>query len=177
MFYRIELGANHIGLGRYDLAEKDLVRVIRLADNSTRFEQWRGMPIAYHQLSQAMLGQQRLKEAFAAAQRSFAKALALADDRVIGTAWYGLGLVSAKMNPQDLPITVRGKIYMPGDCFSESVRLLRRANGDSTGAFREQALTMRAWAEYETIQGNDRRSQILEFEAQALAEEVGVTLT
>ena len=177
MFYRIELGANHIGLGRYDLAEKDLVRVIRLADNSTRFEQWRGMPIAYHQLSQAMLGQQRLKEALAAAQRSFTKALALADDRTIGTAWYGLGLVSAKMNPQDLPITVRGKIYMPGDCFSESVRLLRRANGDSTGAFREQALTMRAWAEYETVQGNDRRSQILEFEAQALAEEVGVTLT
>ncbi len=176
MFYRIDLGAAHIGLGRPDLAEKELVRVIRLMDNKTRFEQWRGMAMAYHQLSRAMLGQQRLTEALAAAQRAFLMALALADERVIGITWYGLGLVSAKMQPQELPIMVQDKNFMPGDCFSESVRFLRRANGDSTGAFREQALTMRAWAQYETEQGNERRGQILGFEAQALAEEVGLTL-
>jgi class 3 adenylate cyclase/tetratricopeptide (TPR) repeat protein len=176
MFYRVELGATHVGLDRHDLAEKELVRVIRLADNSTRFEQWRGTFRAYYHLTKAMLGQKRLMEALAAAQRSFNQALALADDHAIGIAWYGLGMVTARMDESDLPITVRDKIYMPDDCFSESVRLLRRMNGDSTGAFREQALTMWAWAQYEMEQDNERRSQILKYEAQALAEEVGLTL-
>ena len=176
MFYRVELGAAYIGLGRYDLAEKELVRVIRLADNSARFVQWRGMARVYRRLADAMLGQERMGEALAAAQQAYRQAVALADDRAIGVAWYGLGLVAAKLNPRDLPVTVREKIYMPGDCFSESVRLLRRANGDSTGAFREQALTMWAWAQYETDQGNERRSQILGSEAQALAKEIGLTL-
>ena len=176
MFYRIELGAAHIGLGRYDLAEKELVTVIRRADNSTRFEQWHGMSMAYHHLTNAMLGQGRFMEALAAAQRSLTQASALADDRAIGVAWYGLGLVAAKMNPQDLPIFVQDKSFMPGDCFKESVRFLRQISGDSTGTFREQALTMWAWAHYEMVQGNERRSQILRYEAQALAEEVGLVL-
>jgi class 3 adenylate cyclase/tetratricopeptide (TPR) repeat protein len=176
MFYRIELGAAHIGLGRYDLAEKELVTVIRLADKNTRFEQWRGMSMAYHHLTTALLGQGRYMEALAAAQHSLTQALTLADDRAIGIAWYGLGLVAAKMNAPDLPIPIQDKSFMPGDCFTESVRYLRQISGDSTGTFREQALTMWAWAQYEMVQGNERRSQILRYEAQALAEEVGLVL-
>ncbi|MBE2222408.1 MAG: AAA family ATPase [Anaerolineae bacterium] len=175
MFYRLELGAAYVGLGRFDLAEKELVGVIRLADNSTRFEQWRGMSMAYHHLARVMLAQGRWMEALAAAQRSVAQASALADERMIGKAWYGLGLVTAALPPQELPITVRDKSYMPDDCFSEGVRYLRQAGGDSTGTFREQALTMRAWAQYEGVQGNERRSEILALEAQALADEIGLT--
>ena len=176
LFYRTEIGAAYVGLGRFDLAEKELMRVIRLVDNGARFVQWRGMTKAFRHLSAALVGQRRLVEALAAAKRAYSKAVRLADDRALGMAWYGLAQVAAQMDAQDLPITVKEKIYMPGDCFSESVRFLRRANGDSTGAFREQALTMWAWAQYETAQGNDRRSQILGFEAKALAEEIGMTL-
>jgi tetratricopeptide (TPR) repeat protein len=176
LFYRTELGAAYVGLGRYDLAEKELLRVVRQVENGTRFVQWRGMTKAYRHLSAALTGQKRLGEALAAAQRGYTKAVKLADDRALGMAWFGLGQVAAQMHAPDLPITVKEKIYMPGDCFSESVRFLRRANGDSTGAFREQALTMWAWAKYETAQGNERRSQILGFEAKALAEEIGLTL-
>ncbi len=176
MFYRMELAAAYVGLERYDQAEIEIVQVIRLADSNSRFVQWRGMAQAFHHVTQSMLGQGRLTEALAAAKRAFSKAILLGDERMIGIAWYGLGLVSAQLDAQNLPITIRDKIYMPGDCFSESVRFLRRANGDSTGAFREQALTMAAWAAYETKQGNARRSQILAYEAKALAEEIGLTL-
>ncbi len=176
MFYRMELGAAFVGLKQYEQAEIEIVQVIRLADNNSRFVQWRGIAQAFHYATLALLGQGRLIEALAAAKRTYSKAILLRDERMLGVAWYGLGLVSAQLAPKDLPITIRDKSCMPGDCFAESIRYLRRANGDSTGAFREQALTMAAWAAYEMKQQKSRRSQILASEAKALAEEIGLTL-
>lgn len=176
MVCRTELGAAHVGLGRYDLARKEIGRVVRLADNRSRFVQWRGMTVAYRHLASALRGQERIDEALAAAKHAYTQAIVLADARALGMAWFELGQVAAKLSPSNLPITVDEKIYMPTDCFAESVRLLRRATGESTGAFREQALTMNAWAQFEAAQGNERRGQILGDEARALAEEIGLTL-
>ncbi len=176
MEYRSHLAAAYVGLAQFDLAERELVRTLNLAENKMRFVHWQGASFAYGQLSQTLLGQNRREPALAAAQKAYQHALIMADDRSVGAAWYALGLVAWRLPIENLPILVNEKIYMPADCFSESIRLLRRVNGDSIGTFREQALTMWAWGQYEEAQGNSSRSQILFSEARALAAEIALSL-
>jgi predicted ATPase/class 3 adenylate cyclase len=176
MWYRVHLAASRCGLAQYDLAEKEILRVLHLAEDRARFAHWQGLSFAYSQLAMALHGLNRVTEALAAAQKALAHGVIMADDRLVGWGWYGLGLTSASLPQTALPISVNDKTYMPGDCFNESLRLLRRANGDSTGAFREQALVLWAWAQYETSLGNRPRSQILRYEARAVADEIGLSL-
>ncbi|MBK8985724.1 MAG: AAA family ATPase [Chloroflexi bacterium] len=174
MAYRTDLGGALASVGQHAVAERLLRRIIQYAESKEAVGQWRGTGAAYLFLAEAVLGQGKTAAAQQAVLQAQTLALHMADDRLRGITWYVMGLTSRQMSPEELPLMLNDRAYQPGDCFQESLRLLRRAGGPSPRTYREQIRTLQAWAEYEAAQGAASRSNIMRQEAAALAEELGV---
>jgi len=172
MFYRVDLGGALAGVGHYPAAERLLRRIIQYAESKETIGQWRGLGQAYLFLAEAALGQEKTAVAQDALLKAQDVALHMADDKLRGITWHGLGQ-AAQQNGSTQTLMIDERPYKPSDCFKESLRLLRRAGGNSTATYREQIRTLQAWADYEATQSNESRSAILRQEAAALAEELG----
>ena len=97
-------------------------------------------------------------------------ALHMADDKLRGEAWHLLGSIAAQLPAEALPLELHHREVRAGDCFQESLRLLRRVGAGTMATYREQITVLRSWAAYETTQGNIRRSETMSREADALAD-------
>ena len=168
--YLSNLGAARVGLGQYKAAENDLRMVIQALEATG----WGGLAETYCYLAEACLRQNNLDDALAAAE----KALALGRERErmehVGAAWRVLGLIAASTSA---PIVIgerrytgrlrggdTGKLirshytgelrkYLPDDCFSRSLKIFTDLRMK-----REQARTLRAWAEYELSKGRKEQA-------------------
>ncbi|MCA9874129.1 MAG: AAA family ATPase [Ardenticatenaceae bacterium] len=172
MFYRTDLGGALAGVGHYLPAERLLRRIIQYAESKETIGRWRGLGQAYLFLAEAALGQEKTPIAQEAILKAQTVALHMADDTLRGASWHVLGLIAAQLPAHALPLMLAERPYQPGDCFQESLRLLRRAGGNSTATYREQIRTLQAWADYEAAHGSAARSDIMRQEAAALAEEL-----
>ena len=177
MFYRVDLGGALAGAGHFEAAERLLGRVIRFAERKDAPGHWRGLGQAYLFLAEAALGQGKTAVAQQAILQTQTIALHMADDKLRGIAWRLLGQIGLQLPPESLPFMLDDRPYRPGDCFQESLRLLRRAGGASSRTYPEQIRTLQAWADYETTQGNHSRSDIMRQEAAALAETLAEPVT
>jgi tetratricopeptide (TPR) repeat protein len=174
LFYRVGLGAALTASGFHRAAEKQLKRLIEYAEDKEQIGDWRGLGAAYLFLAETLLGQGNTAVARSAIYKALYLARHMADEKLQGLAWQVLGRTAVQLPPEELPVVWEERPYGPADCFQESLRLLRRAGGNSPSTLRDQALTLHAWASFEAGRGNAQRSQMMQQEAAALAAEVGL---
>jgi class 3 adenylate cyclase/tetratricopeptide (TPR) repeat protein len=174
MSYRVDLAAALRQTGHTETAERLLARLAQYAENKAHMGSWRRLGRVYLFWAEALLAEGKATAAAQAGQQAAELAFEMADDRLRGEAWRVLGLAADQLPEGKRPLRLNDHPYTATDCFQESLRLLRRAGGNSSSAFREQALTLRAWAAHEAAHGRPTRSQIMSQEAEALAAEIGM---
>ena len=155
-------GARVGGLGEYSAAEADLRRAIHMAESSG------GLGIlseAYRFLAEALLGQGKVEAALAAARQALALGQEHNQPLHIGGAWRALGMVAAEL-PE--PIAIEDQAYDAAACYAESLRIFTEK-----GIERERVWTLRAWAEYETVQGDRERGGVMWQEAREIFASLG----
>jgi predicted ATPase/class 3 adenylate cyclase len=165
MSYRSNLGGALVGLGEYSAATNELNKVTRLSKDVARVVHWIGLPKTSLFLAEAYLGQEDVAEALTAALQAHAQAQPIGDPLLMGAAWRVLGMVAARLPPEELPLIVNGAPYSPPGLYAESMRVLRENSTESAHAYREQAQTLIAWSAYERARGNYQPS--IEMRAQA----------
>jgi class 3 adenylate cyclase/tetratricopeptide (TPR) repeat protein len=150
LIYQANLSGARLGLRQFEQAETDLRQVISqtLTPNSCI------LPEAYTFLSEAYLGQGNLCEAVQTALKAIALAQESENSLYLGGAWRALGRIGARVpassGQSSGPATHPDLSGLPPlHCFAESLRLFRLINAEG-----EQAVTLRAWAEYELEQGH-----------------------
>jgi tetratricopeptide (TPR) repeat protein len=130
-----------IGLGEFAAAEADARRAIELAGEAG----YHVLPEAHRFLSEALLGQERLEEAEAAALH----ALSLSRDENpdhLGHAWRALGRVAGRLGR---PVQAGERAMAAGDCFGRAVEVFERS-----GMEPERARTLRDWGALEREAGD-----------------------
>lgn len=170
VFFRTDLAGALVGLENFAAAERLLRRVIQFAESKDMMGGWRGLGQAYLFLAAAMVGQGDTAVAQQAITQAHTIALHMADDKLRGEAWHLLGRIAAQLPAEALPLELHHREVRAGDCFQESLRLLRRVGAGTMATYREQITVLRSWAVYETTQGNIRRSETMSREADALAD-------
>jgi len=150
LIYLANLSGARLGLQQFAQAEMDLRHVI----SQTSTPNSCGLPEVCTFLSEACLGQGKLSEALAAAQKAIALAQESESSLYLGGAWRALGRIGARMlivpsQPTGAATVPDPPDHAPPHCFAESLRLFRLINAQG-----EQALTLRAWAQYELEQGH-----------------------
>ena len=170
MWFLSNLGATRIELGQFDVAEADLRRVIEMAGSA-------GSAIladTHRYLAEACLGQDKLADALAAAQRALALGQESGAQEYIGAAWRALGLVAARLTE---PILIEKatsgerQAYEAAACFAQSLRIYVE-----TGMEGERAHTLQTWARYELEHGDRQRGAAMWHEARELFARLGVEL-
>lgn len=152
--YRTNLGGALIGLGEFKSATKELQQVTSLSKDMALVVNWIGLPKACSFLAEAYLGQKEIAEALTTALQAHSQARQYGEPLWLGATWRVLGMVTAELASDELPIIVEGAEYDSRACFAESMSLLERITGDRNSAYREQSLTLRAWAAYEKRNGD-----------------------
>jgi tetratricopeptide (TPR) repeat protein len=165
MTFLSNLGGARVGMGEYRVAEYDLRRIIRWAEIAG---QGGWLSSTYRFLAEACLGQGEREEALATARRALMLSQEVDAPALIGGAWRTLGKVLAQ---EAGPIVIGDQTYDTAACFSESEQILAEI-----GAEGERARTLRAWARYETGQGNSSRGKELWKKALSLFEQLGMVL-
>lgn len=86
-------------------------------------------------------------------------------------AWRLLGSVAAELPPDDLPVVVGERPYLPTECFQRSLDIL----SDVVMKFEhERALTLRTWATFEIYEGDKERGKQMWYEALAIFSALGM---
>jgi len=159
-----------VALKNYKAAEDDLEQAIHLAGTAGCWV----LANTYYYLAEACLGQDKIKEASAAALRSLS--LGQEDDaqEYIGAAWRALGIIAERTGKPVQVIDRQTK--EPGDfaaqsCFAESARIL-----SETGLDGERARTLREWGHYEIKHGEDASGIKKLQEAREIFEKLGAVL-
>lgn len=147
--YLSNLSAARLGLRKYQQVEADVHEALALVDGSN----FCAHSETYAFLSEACLGQGKLKEALAAAQRALGLARESENDLDLGIAWRTLGQVlgvSSKGEDGGPPdgVAVNQPENDPHVCFRESHQVFKKINAES-----EAARTLRAWAEFDLQNG------------------------
>jgi len=147
LVFRSNLGGARVGLGHCEQAETELREVITLVGDSG----FGDLSETYRFLAEALLGQGRVEEALAAAQRALALGAAVGAPEFIAIAWRVLGQVAAWLPaPVRIPEPESGVMreYTPSQCFEESMRI-----SEATGMKGEIPRTLRSWALFELQKG------------------------
>lgn len=168
--YRTNLAAALIDLGQTRTALAELQRVLALAENVSRVVSWVNRHEVYRLLAQVYSQQNDVATALAAAQQALELLPKFRHTAVSGAIWRVLGQIAAQFGQ---PITVNEQSYSAAACFEESLRHLREQPG-SLGTKREQVLTLRAWADHLTRQGDEARADALRAQAEALTARLGL---
>jgi tetratricopeptide (TPR) repeat protein len=161
--YLTNLCGARLGLGQFAKVEDDL----RLAISLTSDPNSCSLAETYTFLSEAFLGQGKLAEAGAAAERALNLARESENELYIGGAWSLLGRVASALRNQPrqagtkpLEVTRPGALLPgneaggmalpdPASCFAKSLEIFRKIQAKG-----EVARTLRAWAECDLL---DRR--------------------
>lgn len=148
--YLSNLSAARLGLKKYQQAESDLHEALALVEGSN----FCAHAEAHAFLSEACLGQGKLKDALDAANRALDLARESENDLDLGIAWRMLGQVLAAWSNDKSPRLQNGAPLNeicsdPHACFDESLRIFKKINAES-----EAARTLRAWAAFDLQ--NDR---------------------
>jgi tetratricopeptide (TPR) repeat protein len=152
-------GGQYVALQEYDAAASDLAEAIRLAGAAGSWV----LALTYASLALAYLGQNKIAEALAAAQKALDLAQAEDSPENIGIAWRALGMIAAQSGE---PVTLREADteqiarYAAGSCFERSASAFAEAGLDG-----ERARTLREWARYELKQGDTEKGAVLWQEA------------
>jgi class 3 adenylate cyclase/tetratricopeptide (TPR) repeat protein len=164
------LGGAQVGLGEYEAAETSLREVLRIAEPIN----WHGLSETYRFLAEACLGQERLDEALAVAQRALILAREVQEQELIGGAWRSLGRIAARLQrPIELDLWNTGQPSLTCDaaaCFAEGWAIFVE-----TGIEVEQAYTLRDWAQYESEEGDQDFAAKIRQDARRLFERLGLT--
>ena len=142
------LGGAQAALGEYAAAEATLRLAIQRAEAAGKTGT---LSEAYRFLAEALLGQGRVPEARAAAERALGL-VPYADPELLGGAWRVLGRVAARGGA----IVIDGVAHEAPACFAASLRIFTQAGMDG-----ERARTLRAWAEHELERGDPARGAAL----------------
>ncbi len=140
----VNLGAARVGLGAYQLAERDFKQVLKLTESSG----WLGLSLTYHFLAESYLGQGQVENALAAALKALEYALETGAQQSLGAAWRSLGKVSSQ---KPGGVALEGQVYQAEECFKNSEKIFADVGADG-----ERAHTLRAWAEHELESGDER---------------------
>jgi tetratricopeptide (TPR) repeat protein len=122
-------------------------------------------------LAEACLGQDKVEQALASAQRALdlAREMESQDDQ--GLAWRILGRVAAtRGEPVPVEGHAQGQVRMAGaeDCFAESERIFKDIEREE-----ERARTLREWAKFKYEQGNRQEGDRLWEQAKAIFTDLG----
>jgi predicted ATPase len=166
LIYLANLSGALVGLEQFEQAEAGLRQVIALTSvpNSC------GLSETYCLLAEACLGQEKLDQALAAAQRALALAKESGSHLDMGSAWRTLGRVAAALGHDRGSRAPEPAEPAPRDCFEESLRVFRQMNAEG-----EQARTLRAWAQYEGQQHHAAAGEKMWSEARALFLQLGLS--
>ena len=141
-------GAKQISLKNYKVAEEDLRQSISLAGVNGSWI----VSVAFSYLAEALIGLERIEEAFYSARQALVLAEEDKSPENIGMAWRALGMVADKQNA---PVHFSDwETHLPGDhdaegCFANSLRIFTEAEIDM-----ERARTLREWAHYKFNHGD-----------------------
>jgi tetratricopeptide (TPR) repeat protein len=152
--YLNNLSGALIGLRQFESAETQLRNLIArsAAPTCTLSE-------TYRFLSEACLGQGKMAEALAAAQRALMLAQKSENGLDLGGAWRALGRAVAKLGRQSNGASAvlaasTAPIADPGVCFAESLRVFKQMSAEG-----EQARTLRVWAKFDLEQGRTEEAR------------------
>jgi tetratricopeptide (TPR) repeat protein len=167
--YLSNLSAARIGLGKFQQVEADAREALTLVGGSN----FCAHSETYAFLSEACLGQGKLKEALDAANRALGLARETENDLDLGIAWRTLGQVLAAWNKHQNDAPADGAwlneiCSNPDGCFHESHRIFKKINAES-----EAARTLRAWAEFDLQNGRVQEGNKKLEEAQTILRRLG----
>ena len=160
MMYLSNSGVVRVQMEEYADAEADLRQAIAMAGDEGNSM----LPETYSFLALACVGQEKLEDAVAVAQRAYELAHASGNPELIGGAWRTLGQVAARLKT----VQVGEQDYTSAACFAESLRVYTESGMEG-----EQAETLAAWAEYELTQGDQAKGETMWQEARALFAKIG----
>jgi tetratricopeptide (TPR) repeat protein len=137
------LAGAQIGLGEYADAEANLRQAVALTGPAGHF----ALSMIYCYLAESFWGQGKMADALRDARVALELGQKTENQDYIASAWRTLGLVASSFTE---PIEVCGQKRDAAACFGESLRVYT-----SMGAEAERARTLREWARYERIRGNE----------------------
>jgi predicted ATPase/class 3 adenylate cyclase len=165
--YLANLSAARLGLRKYEQAERDVREALALLEGST----FCALSETYVCLSQACLGQGKVKEALGAVYRALEMARESGSDLDLGTAWRSLGQVVAAWDNNQLgalPAYDSSPAPEPHACFVESHRIFQKIKAES-----EAARTLQAWADFDLKNGRHQEGRQKLEEAQSIFRRLG----
>jgi class 3 adenylate cyclase/tetratricopeptide (TPR) repeat protein len=153
-----------VKMAKYQVAETDLRRVIRIAETVG----WSDLSATYDFLAQAYLGQGKVTEALAAARRALELGQESELQEDIGKAWRALGMTLADASAPESIAIGEDTLDAPA-CFARSLQIFAE-----TGMEDERARTLQAWARYEIERGDEERGQEMSQEAREIFARLGI---
>jgi class 3 adenylate cyclase/predicted ATPase len=167
--YLSNLSAARLGLGKFEQAEADAREALAVVEGS----KFCAHAETYSFLSEACLGQGKVKEALDAAERALAMASESENDLDLGIAWRTLGNVLAACRKDRLAVSGDGASLNqprlePDACFAKSHQTFKKIDAES-----EAAGTLRAWAEFELQMGRVEEGNKKLQEAQTILHRLG----
>lgn len=166
--YRTHLAGALIEADHLEPALSNLQQVLALAENVSLVVNWARRYQVYRYLAEVHLKQNKLDAALAAALQALKLTPKFYETAVQGAIWRILGQIAERANRN---VTVNEQVYSAPDCFAESLEHLQ-----GVGTKRQQALTLRAWAAYETRQGNVAQAENLSNQAAVIAAQLDMKL-
>jgi tetratricopeptide (TPR) repeat protein len=167
--YLSNLSAARLGLRKFQQVEADAREALALVEGSD----FCAHSETYAFLSEACLGQGKLKDALAAADRALAIASESENDLDLGIAWRTLGKVLAASSKDRLPFSaddapIVQPQFEPDACFLQSHQIFKKIDAEG-----EAAGTLRAWAEFDLQNGRAAEGTKRLQEAQTILRRLG----
>jgi serine/threonine protein kinase/tetratricopeptide (TPR) repeat protein len=164
ILYFSNLGGTRVGLGQYAEAEADLRQTIEMGEAAG----YVGLSENFRFLAEALVGQDRLEEAMAAARRALELGREIDNQEHVAEAWRALGLVASRASKS---VEYDGRELDATDCFTESLTIFTSIQMEA-----ERARTLRDWARHELQRGDRDRGQKLWREALEAFRRLSMTL-
>jgi class 3 adenylate cyclase/predicted ATPase len=167
--YLSNLSAARLGLVKFEQAEAAAREALTLVEGSN----FCAHAETYAFLSEACLGQGKLKDALDAADHALAMAGESENDLDLGIAWRTLGKVLAACRKDQLPLSANGAAldkprFEPDACFQQSHQIFKKIDAEG-----EAAGTLRAWAEFDLQNGRDSEGKKRLQEAETILRRLG----
>jgi tetratricopeptide (TPR) repeat protein len=165
--YLANLSAARLGLRKYEQAERDVREALALLEGSA----FCALSETYVCLSQACLGQSKVREALEAVYRALEMARESGSDLDLGAAWRALGQVLGAWDNSRfgaLPACDSSPVPEPQACFLESHRIFQKIKAES-----EAARTLQAWADFDLKNGRDVEGRQKLDEAESIFRRLG----
>ena len=176
LFFRTHLGSALNSENQFEAAEKELRRVVSLAENVGMVVDWYQLPETFTYLTKSYLGQEKVNSALASGTRALELAQKHTSPKSLANAWRVFGEVLGKLPSGRLPYPIGDEFFNPEDCFAKSLEILKNIDSVYEYGRREQLLTLWIWGQFEMAQGHLERGREMIREAEQLASEIDLKL-